>query len=124
MPYVFRSAVGALEGLDPMLEQASSIMGASWATTFRKVTMPLITPSIVASSMITFTTLVGELSSTMILYSARWKTISVAIYEFLVDDALGPACVLGSIVNVVVLVGMLVANKLLGQKMGSMFKAG
>jgi len=124
MPYVFRSAVGALEGLDPMLEQDSSIMGESWATTFRKVTMPLITPSIVASSMITFTTLVGELSSTMILYSARWKTISVAIYEFLVDDALGPACVLGSIVNVVVLVGMLVANKLLGQKMGSMFKAG
>ncbi len=124
MPYVFRSAVGALEGMDPMLEQASSIMGASWATTFRRITIPLIAPSIVASSMITFTTLIGELSITMILYSARWKTVSVAIYEYLIEDLLGPACVLGSIVNVVVLVGMFVANKLLGQKIGSMFRSG
>lgn len=121
MPYVFRSASGALQGMDPVLEQASTIMGASWARTFGKVTLPLIAPSVVAAGLITFTTLIGELSTTMMLYSARWKTVTVAIYEYLLEDLLGPACALGTIVNVIVLVGIFAATKLLGQKVSNMF---
>lgn len=121
MPYAFRSASGALTGMDPVLEQASTIMGASWARTFTRVTLPLIAPSVVAAGLITFTTLIGELSTTMILYSARWKTVTVAIYEYLLEDLLGPACALGTIINVVVLIGIFAANKLLGQKVSNMF---
>jgi iron(III) transport system permease protein len=124
MPYVFRSAVGSLQGMDPAMEQASTIMGASWAVTFRRVTFPLISPGILAAGLITFTTLIGELSTTMILYSAQWKTTTVAIYEYLLEDKMGPACALGTIVTVVVLIGITVANKLLGDKVGNMFKAG
>lgn len=121
MPYVFRSASGALQGMDPVLEQASTIMGAGWARTFGRVTLPLIAPSVVAAGLITFTTLIGELSTTMMLYSARWKTVTVAIYEYLLEDLLGPACALGTVVNVVVLIGIFMANRLLGQKVSNMF---
>lgn len=124
MPYVFRSAVGALQGMDPMLEQASTIMGAKWSTTFRRVTLPLIAPGVIASGLITFTTLVGELSTTMILYSAQWKTATVAIYEYLLEDLMGPACAIGTIITLVVLFGIMVANKLLGEKIAGMFRAG
>jgi iron(III) transport system permease protein len=124
MPYVFRSAVGSLEGMDPVMEQASTIMGATWFTTFRRVTFPLISPGILAAGVITFTTLIGELSTTMILYSAQWKTVTVAIYEYLLEDMMGPACALGTIVTVVVLNGITAANKLLGDKVGNMFRAG
>ncbi|HEX7715482.1 MAG TPA: iron ABC transporter permease [Bacillota bacterium] len=124
MPYVFRSAVGSLSGMDPAMEQASTIMGASWGATFRRVTFPLITPSILAAGLLTFTTLIGELSTTMILYSANWKTVTVSIYEYLLEDKMGPACALGTIVTVVVLAGIMIANKLLGEKIGNMFRAG
>lgn len=124
MPYVFRSAVGSLEGMDPVMEQASTIMGATWATTFRRVTFPLISPGILAAGLITFTTLIGELSTTMILYSAQWKTVTVSIYEYLLEDKLGPACALGAIVTFVVLAGIMLANKLLGEKVTNMFRAG
>ncbi len=124
MPYAFRSAVGSLEGLDPAMEQASTIMGASWAVTFRRVTFPLISPGILAAGLITFTTLIGELSTTMILYSAQWKTVTVSIYEYLLEDKLGPACALGTIITVVVLAGIMLANKLLGEKVTNMFRAG
>jgi iron(III) transport system permease protein len=124
MPYAFRSAVGSLEGMDPAMEQASTIMGASWAVTFRRVTFPLISPGILAAGVITFTTLIGELSTTMILYSAQWKTVTVSIYEYLLEDKLGPACALGTIITVVVLAGIMLANKLLGEKVTNMFRAG
>ena len=124
MPYVFRSAVGSLQGMDPVLEQASTIMGAKWSTTFRRIPLPLIAPGIVASGLITFTTLIGELSTTMILYSAQWKTATVAIYEYLLEDLMGPACAIGTIITLVVLVGITIANKLLGEKVSGMFRAG
>jgi len=124
MPYVFRSAVGSLEGMDPAMEQASTVMGATWFVTFRRVTFPLISPGIIAAGLITFTTLIGELSTTMILYSAQWKTVTVSIYEYLLEDKLGPACALGTIVTLVVLAGIMIANKLLGEKASNMFRAG
>ncbi len=124
MPYVFRSAVGSLEGMDPAMEQASTVMGATWAVTFRRVTFPLISPGILAAGLLTFTTLIGELSTTMILYSAQWKTVTVSIYEYLLEDKLGPACALGTIVTFVVLIGIMLANKLLGEKASNMFRAG
>ncbi|NMB26259.1 MAG: iron ABC transporter permease [Firmicutes bacterium] len=121
MPYVFRSASGALQGMDPVLEQASGIMGAKWITTFSKITFPLIAPSVTAAGLLTFTTLIGELSTTMMLYSARWKTATVTIYEYLLEDMLGPACAMGTVINVIVLVGVFSATKLLGEKMSNMF---
>ena len=124
MPYIFRSASGALHGMDPILEQASGIMGAKLATTFRRVTLPLITPAVTAAGLLTFTTLIGELSTTMMLYSARWKTATVTIYEYLTEDMLGPACAMGTVINVIVLSGVFLATKLLGEKMSSMFGGG
>jgi len=75
-----------------------------------------------AGACITFSTLLGELSTTIILYSARWKTMTVAIYEYLIADLLGPASTLGTLLTVVVLASMLLANKLLGRTLGSLFR--
>jgi ABC-type Fe3+ transport system permease subunit len=60
----------------------------------------------------------------MILYSAQWKTATVAIYEYLLEDLMGPACAIGTIITLVVLVGITIANKLLGEKVAGMFRAG
>lgn len=59
---------------------------------------------------------------TIILYSARWKTMTVAIYEYLLADLLGPASALGTLLTLEVLASMLAANKLLGRTLGSLFR--
>ena len=43
-PYVYRSVSAQLTQLNPSLEEASTISGASWFYTFRKVSVPLIMP--------------------------------------------------------------------------------
>jgi len=122
MPYIFRSASAALTQIDPAMEEASATCGASWLRTSARITFPLMLPSVLAGACITFSTLLGELSTTIILYSARWKTMTVAIYEYLIADLLGPASALGTLLTVAVLASMLLANKLLGRTLGSLFR--
>jgi iron(III) transport system permease protein len=122
IPYIFRSASAALTQIDPAMEEASATCGASWLRTSTRITFPLMLPGVLAGASITFSTLLGELSTTIILYSARWKTMTVAIYEYLLADLLGPASALGTLLTVAVLASMLLANKLLGRTLGSLFR--
>jgi iron(III) transport system permease protein len=122
MPYIFRSTTASLSQIDTAVEEASSITGASWLTTFRKVTLPLMAPGILAGAVISFSTLMGELSTTVILYSARWKTITVAIIEYLFSATIGPAYALGTILIILVLGAIWLANRILGRRMSQMFK--
>lgn len=122
MPYIFRSTTASLSQIDVAVEEASTITGASWMTTFRKITLPLMAPGILAGAVISFSTLMGELSTTVILYSAHWKTITVAIVEYLFSATIGPAYALGTILIVLVLSAIALANRILGRKMSQMFK--
>jgi iron(III) transport system permease protein len=122
MPYIFRSTTASLSQIDVAVEEASSITGASWLATFRKITLPLMAPGILAGAVISFSTLMGELSTTVILFSARWKTIPVAIVEYLFSATIGPAYALGTILIVLVLTAIFLANRILGRKMSQMFK--
>jgi iron(III) transport system permease protein len=122
MPYVFRSTTASLAQIDAAIEEASAIAGAPWLLTFRRVTLPLMLPGILAGAIISFSTLMGELSTTIILYSARWKTITVAIMDYLSAANVGPAYALGTILIVVVLGAILLANRILGRSMSQMFR--
>jgi iron(III) transport system permease protein len=122
MPYVFRSTMASLSQIDVAVEEASTITGAPWMTTFRKITLPLMMPGILAGAVICFSTLMGELSTTVILYSAKWKTITVAIVEYLFSATIGPAYALGTILIILVLSAIAFANRLLGRRMSQMFK--
>ena len=104
------------------MEEASTITGAPWLTTFRRITLPLMAPGILAGAVISFSTLMGELSTTVILYSAKWKTISVAIVEYLFSATIGPAYALGTILILLVLAAIFLANRILGRRMSQMFK--
>jgi len=122
MPYVFRSTMASLSQIDVAVEEASTIAGAPWITTFGKITLPLMAPGILAGAVICFSTLMGELSTTIILYSARWRTITVAIIEYLFSATIGPAYALGTILILLVLSAIALANRLLGRRMSQMFK--
>jgi len=122
MPYVFRSTTASLSQIDAAIEDASTITGAPWATTFRRVTLPLMLPGILAGAVISFSTLMGELSTTVILYSARWKTITVAIMEYLFSATIGPAYALGTILIFLVLGAISLANRIMGRTMSQMFR--
>jgi len=56
------------------------------------------------------------------LYSAQWKTLSIAIYEFVLGNELAKASALGSLSNLLTLILVLAASALLGRNMSDMFR--
>ena len=51
-PFVFIQVAGAMERMDPTLEEAARISGAGLLTITRKITLPLMLPSIVAGALL------------------------------------------------------------------------
>jgi iron(III) transport system permease protein len=119
--YIYRSVVAAVTQIDLKMEEASTVAGATWGTTMRKVTIPLIAPGILAGAIIVFTTLISEMSTTVMLYSARWKTISIAIYERLETQEISAAAAIGSITILVTLILVLTATRVIGKSMSELF---
>jgi len=123
-PYVFRSVAASLTQLDVALEESSTITGANWYYTFRKVTFPLILPGIIAGTILTFSTLLQELSTTILLYSARTKTMPIQIYNAVADGNFGIASSLSVLLLVTVFIVVYLMNLFLGETASSSFKLG
>lgn len=120
--FVFRSAIVSIGQIDPRIEEASIMCGASWFTTMRRVMAPLMTPALIAAGILVFATLIGEISATVLLYSANWKPISMAIYELVSGNELAKASALGTICNVATLLLVMAASRLAGRNMSDLFR--
>lgn len=58
-PYVYMFTASALRNMDPSLEEASEVAGASAFSTLFRVTFPLIAPAIIASMLLSFVVMLG-----------------------------------------------------------------
>ncbi len=123
-PYIFRSVGASLTQLNEALEESSTISGASWLYTFRRVTFPLILPGIIAGSILTFATLLQELSTTILLYSARTVTLPIQIYNNVAEGDFGIASSLSVLLMVTVFVMVFLMNTFIGDAGSSGLKLG
>ncbi|AEV29165.1 ABC-type Fe3+ transport system, permease component [Sphaerochaeta pleomorpha str. Grapes] len=81
-PFVFLQVSGALERMDPTLEESARISGASLGTITRKITLPLVLPSIVAGALLVFLYSLAHFGVPAILGTERGiYNIPTKIYE-------------------------------------------
>lgn len=81
IPYIVRAALTSLAGLDVGVEEAARTLGASGIEAFRFVTLPLITPGLVAGALFAFITSLDNVPVTIFLISARQTTLPVLIFS-------------------------------------------
>jgi len=81
IPLGVRAANSALRQVDPSLEESARILGASWAYTWREVTLPLIRPGLMAGWILVFVPAIQELSASILLFSSNSITLAVAVYN-------------------------------------------
>ncbi len=82
-PFIVRNVVGALEGLDPALEETARSLGAKPLQGFRRVTFPVIKPAILAGAIMAFTRSVGETGATLAVAGTALVTAPVFIVSLL-----------------------------------------
>ncbi len=103
-PTGIRATIALLSQIDKSLEEASQGLGASSATTFRRVTLPLIVPAFFAGLGIVFIRSMTAISATIFLVSIGWTLITVKILENMTELSLGPAAAYSVLVVVIVFV--------------------
>ncbi len=82
-PFVVRNVVGALEQLDPALEETARTLGAKPIQAFRRVVLPSIRPAILAGAIMAFTRSVGETGATVSVVGTRLETAPVLLVNLL-----------------------------------------
>jgi putative spermidine/putrescine transport system permease protein len=111
LPYMILPIYAGLERVPESLLEASADLGAKAGTTFRRVILPLVIPSVVAGSIFTFSLTLGDYIVPSLVSDAKF--IGNVIYD---NSALGnfPVAAAYSIVPIVIMVGYLVIARRLG----------
>jgi len=103
-PAGIRTTIALLQQIDRSLEEASRSLGARSATTFRRVTLPLVMPAFLAGVGVVFIRSMTAMSATIFLVSIGWTLITVRILENMTELSLGPAAAFSVFVIAVVMI--------------------
>ncbi|MBG9977493.1 iron ABC transporter permease [Facklamia tabacinasalis] len=77
-----RSGITAFQQIDPSVEEAARIGGNNGWGKWRKIILPLITPTVIGGSLLVFLSALTELTVSSLLYSSDSETIGVSILSF------------------------------------------
>ncbi|MFG1694668.1 ABC transporter permease [Nonomuraea sp. NPDC049309] len=83
MPFLVISVEGALRGADRRFEEAAATLGASRWTVFRRVTLPMVMPGVVAGAVLCWARALGEFGATITFagnFPGTTRTMPLAVY--------------------------------------------
>jgi molybdate transport system permease protein len=89
MPFLVTTVEGALRAMDGRYEQAASSLGAGPWAVLRRVTLPMIAPSVKAGLVLTWARAFGEFGATITFagnLQGRTQTLPLAVYVALESD--------------------------------------
>jgi len=125
LPYVVRSAVAGLQQTSVALEEAAQNLGCPPLRVLRRITLPLITANVLAGGLLAFSFAMLEVSDSLILAQKQENfPITKAIYELfqLMGEGRYVASALGVWAMVFLGVTIFAASRLLGKKLGALFR--
>lgn len=115
-PYVIGTVSAALTGFDISLEEAARSLGASPWQTFRKVTLPVITPGIIAGATFAFIVSFGQFDVSLFLAPPDATPLPMALYVSLRYTFEPTAAAAGIFAIFLVVVSMLFAARMANLK--------
>jgi len=81
LPYGMRYVTPSMLQIQPELEEAGHIAGATWREVFFLIILPLIKPGLLSGWIYIVTISIRELSSSILLYSPGSEVLSITIWE-------------------------------------------
>ncbi|MDX6742595.1 molybdate ABC transporter permease subunit [Actinocorallia sp. A-T 12471] len=110
LPFLVITVEGALRAADPRYEEAAATLGASRWTVFRRVTLPLVAPGVLAGGVLCWSRALGEFGATITFagnFPGETQTMPLAVYLALETDP--EAAIVLSLVLLAVSVAILTA---------------
>lgn len=86
LPFMVLPIMGALQSIDPALENAARSLGASPSRVFRRIVLPLALPGIQSGAILVFVLAVSAYVTPVLIGGMRVKTMAVLVVETLIDQ--------------------------------------
>jgi iron(III) transport system permease protein len=112
LPYTTRTGASAVTQIGVELEEAAELQGASWMHRFRRIVLPLASSGVMSGMMITYITIMRELSLIIILITPATRVLMTMSYRYVEEEYLQHGNTLVLIVIILTLIGEVIAWRL------------
>ena len=112
LPYTIRSSVAILQQIPLYVEEAALSLGSSKPKAFFTVTLPMMSSGVLSGAILSWVTLISELSTAILLYTGKTQTLTVAIYTQIVRGNYGIASAMATVLTVMTLLSLVIFNKI------------
>lgn len=110
--YTVRSSVAILQQIPMSIEEASISLGTSKLKTFFKITVPMMLNGVISGALLSWITIITELSSGVILYNYKTITLTIQIYTYVSRGSYGVAAALAAILSSVTIISLVLFMKI------------
>jgi iron(III) transport system permease protein len=114
LPAAYQQVQAAFRAVNPNLEEASRILGATRMGTLSRIVAPLLRSSVIAAWCFIFIGVIRELSAAIMLFTSDTKVLSVLIFDLNESGDLGAIAVIGLIVLAVTFAVVMLINRIAG----------
>jgi len=108
LPVGVRSGMSSLQQIDPSIEEAASILGASSSKVFSSVTIPMIKEAFFSGLIYSFARSMTLVSTIIFLISAKWKLLTPTVMDNIDTGRIGIASAYCTILIIIVSTVMIV----------------
>lgn len=108
LPYTIRSSTAMLQQIPVAIEEASISLGRPKLKTFFTVTTPMMANGIVSGAILSWVTMITELSTSIMLYTGKTKTLTVSIYTEVIRGNYGVAAALSTILTLLTVTSLVI----------------
>ena len=111
LPYTIRSSVAILQQIPMSIEEAAISLGCSKLKAFFTITVPMMAGGIMSGAIISWITIITELSTAIVLYSVKTETMTLTVYTAVVQGNDGVASAVATMLLAVTTVSLLLFMK-------------
>lgn len=111
MPFTSRSATATMMQISESIEEAALSLGASKVKTFTNITIPMMTSGIISGAVLSWVSIITEMSSGVILYNNRTITLTISTYSAITGGIYGVAAVFATITMIFTIICLVVYLK-------------
>ena len=116
IPYTIRSSTATLQQISMSIEEAAISLGSSKLKAFFRITVPMMANGILSGAIMSWVTIITELSTAIILYNLNTITLTLATYTYVSRGNYGIAAAYDTILTVSTIIYLLIYMKVTGNK--------
>jgi iron(III) transport system permease protein len=111
MPFTSRSATASMMKISESIEEAAISLGSSKLETFIKITVPMMSSGIIAGAVLSWVSIITEMSSGVILYNNKTITLTISTYAAINNGIYGVAAVFATITTIFTIICLIIYLK-------------